>query len=175
MVTANDPRVISFFDRYHAKVKTRPNLYTNKRDGNKGILVPLPRDLIDYAERTAGHHGFGQSAMPVGICRKVSDSKQALNDIFSSTNSLAKFINSSACDADVYIQEIRNRAPRSKIAKKLVTHSATDDRMVKDVFFEKYTTNDAKALQVKFGREMVISDFNVLTINEFELRYGLGI
>lgn len=174
-LTANDPRVVSFFNSYHRKIKTRPTLYTNKRDGNKGILVPLPRNLIDYAERTAGHHGFGQDAMPVGICRKVDNAEMALKSIFSSTDSLAKFINSSARDADAYIQEVRQRAPRSRIAGSLVSKSTTDDRMAKDVFFEKYTPNDAKALQAKFGREMVISDFNILTINEFELRYGLGI
>jgi hypothetical protein len=174
-LTSTDPRVVSFFNHYHEKVKSRPSLYTNQRDGNKGILVSLPRNLIDYAERTAGHHGFGQSAMPVGICRKVDNAKKSLTDIFSSTESLTKFINSSARDAEAYINEVRQRAPRSKIADKLISKSTTDDRMVKDVFFEKYTINDAKTLQVKFGRNLVISDFNTLTINEFELRYGLGI
>lgn len=174
-LTSTDPRVVDFFNRYHAKVKTRPSLYTNKRDGNKGILVPLPLDLIDYAERTAGHHGFGQNAMPVGICRKVNDARKTLTDIFSSTETLANFINSSAMDADAYIQEVRQRAPHSGIAAKMISKTATDDRMAKDVFFEKYTVNDARALQAKFGRELVITEFNLLTINEFELRYGIGL
>jgi hypothetical protein len=51
---------------------------------------------------------------------------------------------------------------------------ATDNRPANEAFFEKYTTNDAKSLQNKFGRGIVISDFNTLTINEFELRYGLS-
>jgi hypothetical protein len=169
-LTSTDPRVIDFYNAYHRKVKTRPTLYTNKRDGNNGILVPLPRDLITYAERTAGHHGFGQAAMPVGICRKVGNAKNALAEIFASTEALAKFINSSARDADAYITEVRER--HAKKGSK-VTKSATDDRPAVDAFFEKYTANDAKALRDKFGRDMVISDFNCLTINEFELRYGL--
>jgi hypothetical protein len=168
----NEVAVKEMFDRYHKKVQTNPNLYTNARDRNSAVLVVLPKELLDYANRGAGHSGFAANARPVGIRRVVSDSASYLKNIFTSVESLKTFIESSECDADEYINEVKLRHAGITPSKKSKV-STTDDRPVNETFFEKYTINDAKALQNKFGREMVLKDFNILTINEFELRYGL--
>jgi hypothetical protein len=89
--------------------------------------------------------------------------------VFSSHEALASFINSSECNAAEYIEGVRAK----HLARASKAKSATDDRPANEVFFEKYTPNDAKALQAKFTRELVLREFNILTINEFELRFGL--
>jgi hypothetical protein len=162
-LTSTDPRVVSFFNHYVEASKKRPTLYT----ASKSVVVTLPGDLLDYANAAAGHSGFGAGARPVGIRKTFDNSATAIKKIFESTESLARFINSSECNAHEYIETVKAKHNAKS------TKSATDDRPAIDAFFEKYTINDAKSLQVKFGREMVISDFNALTINEFELRYGL--
>jgi hypothetical protein len=169
----NAVAVESMFNHYHTKVKTNPSLYTNRRDKNKAILVVLPKELLDYANHSSGHSGFAAAARPVGIRRVVDDAKSALNQIFSSVASLTRFIESSECDAAEYIERIRRGEGRSRTARKLVSTSKTDDRLAKEVFFEKYSRDDAKALQAKFGYDLVVREFNILTINEFELRFGL--
>lgn len=161
-LTATDPRVVNFYNHYHTTVIKRPSLYTA---GLKSIVVTLPSELLDYANAAAGHSGFGAGARPVGIRRTVDNSGKVISAIFQSPDSLAKFINSSECNAAEYIETVRLRHASKS--------STTDDRPANEVFFEKYTTNDAKALQLKFGKEMVIREFQILTINEFELRYGL--
>ncbi len=66
--------------------------------------------------------------------------------------------------------ESRGTGPRAARVRK---EPATDNRPVNEVFFNKYTMNDAKALQTKFGRDLVTREFNILTLNEFEMRFGL--
>lgn len=48
-----------------------------------------------------------------------------------------------------------------------------DNRPARESFFSKYSQDVAKQLRTKFGSDMVRCEFDVLTINEFELRYGL--
>jgi hypothetical protein len=164
-LTSTDSRVVSFFNHYKETSKKRPSLYT----AANAVVVTLPADLLDYANAAAGHSGFGSGARPVGIRKTVDNSGRVISQIFESVESLTKFINSSECNAHEYIETVRARHLGKSVKP------TTDNRPANEVFFEKYTTNDAKALQAKFGRDMVISDFNTLTINEFELRYGLGL
>lgn len=167
MLTATDPRVVSFYDEYHRKAKTRPSLYLSS---NNCLTIVLPSSLLDYANASAGHSGFGAGARPVGIRRSVDNSKGTITNVFSSHEALASFISSSECNAAEYIEGVRAK----HLARAGKAKSATDDRPANEVFFEKYTTNDAKALQAKFTRELVLREFNILTINEFELRFGLA-
>ena len=175
-VTANDPRVISFFNHYHAKVKKNPSLYTNKRDGSNAFVITLPASLIDFTERGAGHSGFGSSARPVGIRRVVQNSKVALANVFHSTDSLAALINSSACDGHEYIAEVKIRhagqAPARKSVK--VTDDVTiDNRPAKDFIVAKHGFPLIKELITKFGRAVVQTAHDTLTVNEYELRFGI--
>ena len=169
----NEVAVKSLFDRYHRKIETNPKFYTSAR---WGAVVVLPKELLGYANRLAGHSGFASTARPIGIRRPVADPVSYLKKVFNSVESLKAFIASSECDAEEYINEVKKRHASGLSYKKTVTKIkkiSTDNTPVNEVFFQKYTMNDAKALQNKFGRDMVIREFNLLTINEFELRYGL--
>jgi len=165
----NEVAVKSLFDHYHKRVQTRPGFYTSAR---WGAVVVLPKELLGYANRLAGHSGYASTARPIGIRRAVPNPASFLKEVFNSVDSLRSFIMSSECDAEEYINEVKRRHSGDTSKKKASTVSI-DNRPANEVFFEKYTANDATALRNKFGREMVIREFNILSINEFELRYGL--
>jgi hypothetical protein len=166
----NEVAVKSLFDRYHRKVQTNPRFYTSAR---WGAVVVLPKELLGYANRLAGHSGYASTARPIGIRRAVPNPASFLKEVFSSVDSLRSFIMSSECDAEEYINEVKRRHS-GDTSKKQAPAVSINNRPANEVFFEKYTINDAKALQNKFGRDMVIREFNILTINEFELRYGIN-
>lgn len=98
--------VVKFYNHYHNKVKTHPNLY---RSGNNQIQIALPGDLLEWCNAASGHTGYGSGARPYGIRRTVDNSETALAEIFSSPESLADFIKSSECDGVAYVNEIRKR------------------------------------------------------------------
>lgn len=165
-LTANNPYVIQLFNTYHERIKTRPHLFNN---GNM-ITVGLPAELLDYANAAAGHSGFGSGARPVGIRVTVDDSTKALKDIFSSCDSLVKFINASECNAAEYIQRVRERYS-SKPSANAIT---IDTRMVKDVFYEVgYDFATIQKLREVFGADTVKRDWDNLQVTEFQLRYAI--
>lgn len=168
-MVVNEVALKSLFDRYHKKVQTNPKFYTSAR---WGAVVVLPKELLGFANRLAGHSGYASTARPIGIRRAVPDPVSYLKQVFSSVDSLRSFILSSECDAEEYINEVKRRHAGTTI-KKTKPVVLIDNRPVNEVFYEKYTQNDAKALQAKFGRELVIREFNILTLNEFELRFGI--
>lgn len=169
--------VQGLYNHYHSKVKTNPNLYTNSRDKNRAVLVVLPKELLDYANRSSGHSGFGAGARPVGIRKVVSDAKSSLSEIFSSVESLKSFILSSECDAEAYIAEVKERHLKgvSRASRKVSKPSTTTIfPMVKDVFHDYYPHALLRELTVKYGKEEVANSWNHLWINEFEMRYGIS-
>ncbi len=80
-------------------------------------------------------------------------------------------------DAVDLIQQSRIQSKNSgntvKISKKVITPKV-DNRPARDAYFEKYNHDTSKQLWAKFGRDLVRREFDILTINEFELRYGLA-
>lgn len=58
----------------------------------------------------------------------------------------------------------------SKRIKKIIS---MDNRPARESFFSKYSQDTAKQLRSKFGSDLVRREFDLLTINEFELRFGL--
>lgn len=163
--------VTEMYNNYHRKVISNPTLYTNKRDGNNGILIPLPKELEEYKERTAGHRGFDMSAEAIGIRRTVPDAKQALDQIFSSPESLAKFILTSACDADVMLEEVRARhraTPRAQV----ISVDPLDRPMCEFNLEQLYGKGTIAHLRNKFPKTAV-AEFHILTRREYEARYDL--
>jgi hypothetical protein len=165
-LTANDPHVVELFNSYHERVKTRPNLFNN---GNM-ITVGLTPELLDYANAAAGHSGLGNGARPVGIRVTVGDATKALKDIFSSCESLAKFINSSECNAAEYIARIHER----HAAKPTKNAILIDTRMIKDAFYEVgYDFSLIQKLKNAYGADTVKRDWDNLQVTEFQLRYAI--
>ena len=171
MSTINKQAVVEMYNNYHRKVLSNPTLYTNQRDGNYGILVPLPKELLDYAERSAGHHGFGQNAAPVGIRRTVSDAKATLKEIFSSPANLEKFILSSACDAEAYMAEVRERHANSPKAQIISVDPL--DRPISEFNLEQLYGKGTIAHLRNTYPKTALEEFRILTRREYEARYEL--
>jgi len=154
-------RVTEFWENYKTKSATNPNLYIS---GNS-LNVILPNNLLEYANAAAGHSGFGAGARARGIRRSVDNAQQAIKDIFETPQSLAKFLESSEKNADAYVEGIR--------ARDLGT--AIDQRSANDSWSELYAKYDINTLANTFGRNAVIDARKLLTVNEFELRFGLAL
>ena len=154
-------RVTEFWESYKTKSATNPDLYIS---GNS-LNVILPNNLLEYANAAAGHSGFGAGARARGIRRSVDNAQQAIKDIFETPETLAKFLDSSEKNADAYVEGIR--------ARDLGT--ATDERSANDAWSDLYATHDIKTLASVFGRDTVIEARKLLTVNEFELRFGLAL
>jgi hypothetical protein len=164
-------QVEQFYNDFHNKVKSRPHLYAK----NKNYLtVVLPESLLEYANAAAGHSGFGAGARAVGIRVKSDNPLQMRDDVFESVESLEEFILSSDRSATEYIKRIR-----SGISKKKLVEIITDDRLIdtkgsRSLMSRRYGSDVFLKLGRKFGNKVVNNDIHTLTINEFELRYGLG-
>ena len=161
----NTVAVKSLFDRYHKIVKTNPKFYTSAR---WGVVVVLPKELLDYANKLAGHSGFGAGARPIGIRRAVADPVNYLKKVFESIDTLTAFIESSECDAEEYITEVRARhlgLPTKVKSEKLLS--------AKEEFWNRYTKQVLVDLVSKYGRSTVQEAYNSLTITEFETRFSL--
>jgi hypothetical protein len=165
----NEVAVKSLFDRYHKKVQTNPRFYTSER---WGAVVVLPKELLGYANRLAGHSGYASTARPIGIRRAVPDPVAFLKEVFSSVDSLRSFILSSECDAEEYINEVKQRHANS--SSKTVISKAKVDPKTSDEFWKRYGKEELQYLIAKFGRDVVQSAYNTLTITEFEARFGIS-
>lgn len=179
-LTATDPRVVSFYNsvtgrsvdadgRFIGSAKSTTGYLYVIGNSSHSVQVVLPESLLEFANASSGTMS---GKRPVGIRAGSFNSASAAADfvstIFSSPASLAKFINSSECDAGGY-------ASLSASAKKaLIANALTDDRPVKDSFYDAgYDFSTLKELRGVFSQDTVSHDWNILTLNEFELRYGL--
>lgn len=169
MSNINIQAVQEMFDKYHAKVKSNPDLYTNARDKNHAVVVVLPKELLDWANRGAGHSGFAANARPVGIRKNVSDAKSALTKIFSSVDSLVEFIKSSECDAEEMMAEVRER---HACKAQIITIDPLDRPMSEFNIEILYGKGTIMFLRNKYPKT-VMGDYKALTRREFEGRYNL--
>ena len=173
--TINMTAVKSMYDHYHAKIKSNPTLYTNQRDGNNAVVVTLPVELLDWANRGAGHSGFAGNARPVGIRKNCNHAPSFLAKTFSSVDNLAEFIQSSECDADEYIAEVRERHARKQGINIAVNKTPVDPLDLPMSSYNMkalYGEEQRIAAMTKFSKT-IVGDFKTLTRREFELRYNL--
>jgi hypothetical protein len=164
-------KVTNFFNHYHSKKISNPNLYIGL--GNDAVNVILPNTLLEFANAAAGHSGFGAGARARGIRRMCSNAKVEITSIFETVDTLADFLLSSECNADEYVETVRMRHLGMKSTKKSKLSVVTDDRPADNnfsVLFQKYNMPE---LAKRFGNEVVLQARKILTVNEFELRFGL--
>lgn len=166
-LTSTNQYVVELFNSYHERIKTRPSLYNN----GSMITVGLPAELLDYANAAAGHSGFGAGARPVGIRIITDQPAKMLAKIFESCESLAKFINSSECNAAEYIARVRDN--HAKLSNKPGPNAILiDTRNIKDAFYDiGYDFGMIKNLRAIYGTDTVTHDWNHLQVSEFQLRY----
>ena len=170
---ANDPRVVDFYEAQQSKARNANGHFIGSTQNEAGLLyviqgkahyylqVWLPRDLLEYANAAAGTSGERPVGIRVGGYATLEQAGDAILDIFSSPQSLANFINDSECDFAGVV-----KTPRV----------VTNDTLVKnavELVSDKYGKNVFLDLAKKFGRETVLQARELLTVNEFELRFGL--
>ena len=170
-----DNNVTTFFNDFHRKVKTRPNLYANHETT---LNVVLPTSLLEYANAAAGHSGFSSEARAVGIRMNTNNALAKRDEIFSSVESLTKFILESECDAAEYIKSVQARHASGVVRRAVTKKVETDDRLVdskvaRTLMSRRYGSNVFIELARRFTSKVVNNDIRTLTINEFELRYGM--
>ena len=169
-VLANDQRVINFFNSMQTKPKNDKGQFIGRVDNGSGLLyvigqshiqVWLPMDLIEYSNAAAGSDkGLRPVGIRVGGFKSANEAADELVDIFSSPENLAKFINQSEADFyDVY--------PTVGIK--------VDNRLAETAWSDIYAKHNVKQLAEQFGRGAVIQARKLLTVNEFELRFGLAL
>ena len=171
MTSINQVAVQAMYDHYHKRVKSKPDLYTNARDKNRAVVVVLPKELLEWANRSAGHSGFAANARPVGIRKNFNDARAALRDIFSSVDNLVKFIKSSECDAEAMMEEVRARHA-GKIQSHVISVDPLDRPIAEFNLESLYGKGIIGRLRDRYPTT-VMNDYRVLTRWEFESRYDL--
>ena len=160
----NMTAVAALRTHYLTKVKAQPSLYAS---GNY-INVVLPTELKDYANAAAGT-GVGETHTPVGIRVRSSNPAVELAAIFESVESLAKFIASSECNAHIAVERAVARQTNKKQKRAIV-----DSRLANAAWTEILKKHNVQELAARFSKETVIAARKSLTVNEFELRFGLA-
>lgn len=159
-------KIAAFHRHYHSKVVKSPDLY---RSGDHAVDVILPNDLLEYANAASGHSGFGSGARARGIRRECRNSTAFLAEIFATPESLARFLDASEKNAEAYIETVRARHAATALPKVV---RANDP---KEGFWSKYTKDDLAAIKAKNkDHQALISDFQTLSMAEFEVKYALA-
>ena len=162
-----DQRIVDFYNHYHTRRVSRPELYVS---GKESINVILPNNLLEYANAAAGHSGFGAGARARGIRRQTNNSAKALAEIFASPDNLLKFLNTSEMNAEAYVEGIRTK---HLAQTKPVIPVNTDDLKASVEFWNRYTKGDLQNLLAKHGRDKVQKAYNTSTIKDFETQFSL--
>jgi len=162
MTNINMTAVTTFFNDYHTAVASKSDLYVNSNDQ---FTIVLPQELLEFAEAGAGHSGFGTGARPVGIRRTSVNAKNEVTVIFSTVETLAKFILTSKKNADNDALSAR----KNNVTTTVVKMNNTEARKV---FWDKADKAKYDEMTVKYGKKTVDNDLMTLTWNEFDLRYG---
>ena len=173
MITELDPRVKAWYD--HVQLLPRDKfgrfIAGNACNGNGflyvigntkqgwGIQPWLPQDLMEFANAGSGSSG----GRPVGIrilgFDSVEQAADRIADIFDSPESIAEFLNASACD----YQTVPLKQKASKVP------------MALEEFWKKYDKEMAQALSKKYGTAVVRSALETSTLAEFELNFELDL
>ena len=176
MLTATDPRVVSFYNFINSKPKNADGYFIGSKQNAAGLLyvisgnrpmiqVWLPIELLDYANAAAGTSGNRAVGIRVAGFASVKQAAEEILRIFSSPDTLAKFINSSECD-------FTSVTGRPVQGPKLVKEPMASDE--KDGFWAHYTKDDLANLVKVYGRDMVKNAYSTLTLREFEELFTLG-
>jgi len=175
MVTANDTRIISFYNFINGKPKNSDGHFIGSKQNETGLLyvmggenpmiqVWLPADLLEYANAAAGTSGSRAVGIRVTGFSSMERAADEILRIFASPDSLAKFINTSECD---YTGPV-NRRSRISIPVFNPNPSTAQE------FWNRYTKEDLANLVTKHGRKIVQEAYNTMTMADFETRFNLS-
>jgi hypothetical protein len=153
-------------DYYLRRSAIRPSLYVTN---DNTITVGLPIELLEFANRAAGHSGYNAGARAVGIRKTVSNANVAIRQIFDSVESLVRFIESSECDYEYPVG-----AGDVKVARKAI-EKAPEVKFVaaREEFWSKFNADTLKGLRAKYGTELVNTAMEKLTLTEMQNLFGM--
>jgi len=167
MPNLNTQAVIEQFNHFQKKVITKPNFYL----GENNLTITLNSELLEFSNASAGHSGFKSGARPVGIRVSTNDPLTLRNEIFKSVESLTAFIESSECDGIAYSENAKTQyiANGGQVGTKVSKSSLT--KKIQDVGRKVFGKDVFVKLVKKYGKDLVNTDYKVLNLNEFALRY----
>lgn len=152
-LTASQVQIaVQFRNDYLRKSASRPSLYVSNINT---LTIVLPVELLDFANRAAGHSGFNAGSRAVGIRRVVSNAQSAIRQIFGSVESLVEFIETSECDYEG--REVQT-----------VIQSSPEESFIpaREQFWTTFTIANLKDLRNKYGVELVNTAMEKLTFTE---------
>lgn len=155
MKTEIENQIKNLFNHYHNKVTDYPTLYTSENI----IQVVLPDGLLDFANAAAGHSNH----RPIGIRRTSYNPLSDIKEVFSSVESLTKFILSSECDAIDHITKLKKDA----VVKK------QKSELTRNVFWKKYNKSTMDTLKSMYNSVKLRTAYDTLSMSEFELEFNL--
>ena len=184
LTNAQQQAIVNLFNKVNEKPQDDKGRFisTNRKStsgyfyvtGDNSVQVVMPLELLEFSNSRSGTMS---GIRPVGIrgdkCNTAGEAADKVADIFSSVESLTQFITNSEADIDPEIIEI---CKNTRISFGKVKTIITDDRKVtnnRGALAKTHGDTVFLDLALKFGRDIVKHDMNTLTINEFELRYGL--
>ena len=181
MLQSNDTRVVSFYNDVNSRKRDSAGRLIGSSKSTTGYLyvtggkrsavqVVLPMNLIDHANASSGVMGDSNSGVrPVGIRAGHFDSAEDAADyvskIFSGPEELARFINTSECDA-VYVPGA------ARVARPVVITDPLEAPVRTVNLNQLYGAGTIHTLMNKFAKT-VREDFACLTVREFQDRYNL--
>ena len=168
-----DNKVSEFFNDYHRKVKSNPDLYAKNEDH---LTVVLPQTLLEYSNAAAGHSGFGSGARAIGIRLRSANPRLLRDKVMSSIGALTDFILSSDRSGPAYVNTVRAR--HLGTTKSKFVQMVTDDRLInskggRSAMLIKFGAQVFIQLGRKYGRDTVKNDIECLTVHEFATRYAI--
>lgn len=160
--------VQAFLNDTRKKLQDNPRLYVNSE--NDTVTIGLPTELLEYANRAAGHSGLNNGARPTGIRIKTHDAISLRDDVLSSDDAYIDFITKNA-DNGYYDEVIREH-------KEYIKNGgyATDNRPIEgnvSVIVSLYGKKVFIECSKRNNKEEVLHDRKTLTIAEFESKYNL--
>lgn len=178
MLTATDPRVVSFYNFINGKPKNADGHFVGSKQNEVGLLyvmgkehpmiqVWLPLELLDYANAAAGTSGNRAVGIRVTGFSSIKQAAEEILRIFSSPDTLAKFINSSECN----FTGVTGRPVRGP--KVVAEPKANDEKNGFWAYYGKEAKTELASLRSRFGQETVKQAYNTLTLREFQELFSL--
>jgi hypothetical protein len=171
MIQADDTRVISWFNlvngydkdengRITEKNKCNTNGYLYVIQGGDGYRIQpwLPKSLIEFANASSGTSGGRPVGIRTGHFASAEQAADEISYIFSSPETIAEFLNKSECDY---------AGPSVKVLQEPA------EPMANPTFWNIYNKFVMAYIVKKHGRADVEQAYQVLTMTEFETKYGL--
>jgi len=162
--------VDNFLNECHKKIKNNPNLYINSK--NDTVTIGLPTELLEFANRAAGHSGLNNGARPTGIRIKTANAIMLRDEILNSSDAYIDFIKKNADDG--YYNDVKAEHNEYIINGGLCKKNNKPVEGNAHILVEKYGKKIFVECSKQSSKDEVINDRKTMSISEFEEKYQLS-